>query len=168
MWLSRAVDSINRVVQPISRAIHSVGLAVLVAMMLLTFADVALRYIFNRPIGGSFDITELMMVVVVSLGFAYCGVVKGHVSVDLLVSRIPERSRAIINTITSLIALGLLVLIAWQCFLYIKVIYLKELTSAVLHIPVFPLVAVVAIGLAVFCLVLLTDFIEFLSKAIGK
>ena len=168
MWLSRAVIAINKVVHPISRAIHSVGLAVLVAMMLLTFFDVALRYVFNRPIGGSFDLTEVMMAVVVSLGLAYCAVVKGHVTVDLVVSRIPQQSRAIINVITGLLSLSLLVLIAWQGFTYIKVIYIKGLTTPALPIPVYPFVAVVAVGLAVFCLVLLTDFLDFLSKAVKK
>lgn len=168
MWLSRAADSINRVIQPVSRAIRSIGLVVLAAMMFLTFADVALRYVFNRPIIGSFDLTELMMVVVVCFGFAYCGVVKGHVNVDLVVSQLRQRSRAIVDTITGLLGFVFLFLITWQAFLYIKVIYLKGLISAVLHIPVYPFVAVAAIGLAVFCLVLLTDILDFLSKAVRK
>ena len=168
MWISRAADSVNRVVQPVGRVLHSVGLAALAAMMFLIFADVGLRYIFNRPIGGSFDLTELLMIIVVSFGFAYCAIVKGHVTVDLLVSRLPQRVREIINTITGLLGFRLMALIAWQGFLYIKVMYIKGQTTPALPIPLYPFVAVVAVGLAVFCLALLANFIDFLSKAVRK
>lgn len=168
MWLSKVADAINRVVQPVSRVIHSVGLVVLAAMMFLTFADVALRYIFNRPISGSFDLTELMMVVVACCGFAYCAVMKGHVNVDLVVSRLRQRNRAIVETITGLLGLTFLFLVTLQAFLYIKVMYLKGLVSAVLHIPVYPLVAVAAVGLAMLWLVLLADILNIISRAVRK
>jgi len=168
VWISKAADSVNRVVQPIGRVIYYVGLVALAAMMFLIFADVGLRYVFNRPIGGSFDLTELLMIMVVSFGFAYCAIVKGHVTVDLLMSRIPQRGRDIINVITGLLSFGLLALISWQCFLYIKVMYIKGQTTPALPIPLYPFVAVVAVGLAVFCLVLLAQFIDFLSKAVRK
>ena len=168
MWLSKAADSLNRVVRPASQVIHSVGLGVLVAMMLLTFADVALRYVFNRPIVGSFDLTEYMMAIFVSLGLAYCTIVRGNVRIDLVVSRLRQQRRAFLDVITCLLSLGLFSLIAWQCFVYVKLLFTSKLTSTVLLIPAFPFVAVVALGILVLCLVLLTNLLDFLSKAVGK
>lgn len=168
MWLSKVADAINRVVQPVSRVIHGVGLVVLAAMMFLTFADVTLRYIFNRPISGSFDLTELMMVAVACFGFAYCAIMKGHVNVDLVVSQLKPRGRAIMETVTGLLSLIFVFFVTWQAFLYIKVMYLKGLVSAVLHIPVYPLVAVAAVSLAMLWLVLLADVLNYLSRAVRK
>jgi TRAP-type C4-dicarboxylate transport system permease small subunit len=168
MWLSRAADSLNRVIHPLSRVIHGVGIGALAAMMFLTFADVSLRYVFNRPIIGAFDLTELMMVILVSFGLADCAVVKGHVMVDLVVSRLQPRWQVIIDAITSLLGLGLFSLITWQCVVYVKRMFATNVGSGVLHIPLSPFVALVAFGFAVLCLVLLTDFLDFLSQAIKK
>ena len=43
--------------------------ALLFAMMCLTFADVVARYLFNRPIRGGFEITELTLLVLIQLVF---------------------------------------------------------------------------------------------------
>ena len=37
-------------------------------MMLLTFVDVVARYLFNRPIRGAFEVTELMLLVLIFAG----------------------------------------------------------------------------------------------------
>ncbi len=166
MWLSKAAVWLNRVVRPSSGVLHSVGVGVLAAMMLLTVADVTLRKVFNRPIVGSFDLTEYMMAIVVSLCLAYCAVNKGHVRVGLVVERLPQRVQAVIDSITGLFSFALFSLITWQCFIYMKLLIASGLTSTVLYIPVFPFVGVVAFGSAWLSLALLVDFFEFLSQAV--
>ena len=42
--------------------------AILLAMMLLTFVDVVARYVFSRPVRGAFEVTELMLVVLIFAG----------------------------------------------------------------------------------------------------
>jgi TRAP-type C4-dicarboxylate transport system permease small subunit len=168
MWLSQAVHSLERVVSLISRAINSVAAGILVAMMLLAAMDVLLRYIFNRPISGSLELTEYMMVIVVAFGLAHCAAQKGHVRVELLLSRLPSRGQAVVNTITYLFSLGLFSLITWQSILYISVIFGTERISAVLHIPAFPFVAMMALGSAMLSLVLLVDFLDYLSQAVKE
>lgn len=168
MWLSKAADWLNRIVRPAGRMLHSVGIGVLAVMMFLTASDVTLRYIFNRPISGSFELTEYMMAIVVAFGLAYCAVEKGHVKIDLVVDRFPQRTQAIIDTITSLLSLGLFCVITWQCALQVKMQFDSGLTSTVLFIPAFPFVGVVAFGSAMLCLVLLTDFLDFLSQAVRR
>jgi len=41
------------------------GMIFFVCMVFLTFFDVILRYFFGRPISGSIEITEIMMVILV-------------------------------------------------------------------------------------------------------
>ena len=168
MWLSKAADSFNRVVRPVSGVFHSIGIGVLAVMMLLTASDVALRYVFNRPISGSFELTEYMMAIVIAFGLAYCAVAKGHVRVGLVVDRFPQRAQAIIDSVTGLLGLGLFSVITWQCVLQVKIQFDSGLTSAVLFIPAFPFVAVVAFGSAMLCLVILADFFDSLSQAVRR
>ena len=42
--------------------------AILFAMMVLTTVDVVARYVFNRPLRGAFEITELLLVVLIFAG----------------------------------------------------------------------------------------------------
>jgi len=166
MWLSKAAHSLDRVIVLISRSINSVAAGILIVMMFLTAMDVLLRYLFNRPISGALELTEFMMVTIVAFTAAYCVYLKGHVRVELVVSRFSERVQAVMNSITYLLSLGLFSLVAWQGFLYIKAILNDELTSAVLLIPIFPFVALLAFGFTVFVLMLLLECIKYLSQAV--
>jgi TRAP-type C4-dicarboxylate transport system permease small subunit len=118
--------------------LQSAGTAFLAAMMFLTASDVALRYLFNSPINGSHDLTELMMGVLVAFGLAYCAMTNGHVSVELLVERMPIRARVIINVCISLIGFVLFALITWQCFVNVAKLIDNKLSTYVLHIPLYP------------------------------
>ena len=166
MWLSKAVHSLRRVVSLISRAVNSVAAGILVVMMLLTAADVLLRYVFNQPISGSLELTEYMMLIVVAFGLAHCAAQKGNVRVDVLTSRLPPRAQAVLNSITYLLSLGLFALITWQSISYIGFMFDAGRISASLLIPVFPFVGMVALGSAMLSLVLLVDFLDYLSQAV--
>jgi len=141
---------------------------VLAAMMLLTGLDVVLRYIFAKPISGSLELTEFMMVIVIAFGLAYCALQKRHVRIDLVVSRLPERAQAIMNSISNFAFLVLFVLITWRSFFRMRSMYEGQLTSSVLFIPKFPFMILMIIGSAILCLVVLKDVIECLAKAVKK
>ena len=168
MWLSRAADKLNKIVRPLSRIFQGIGSIALVMMMFLTALDVSMRYFFDKPITGSFDLTEYMMVIVISMGLAYCAVEKEHVKVDLVISRFGPRTKAIINTLTGFLSFVLFSLIAWQCIKYIKILYLSKVAYPVLLIPVYPSGVIVACGMVILCLVLLADFLESLAQVIGQ
>lgn len=168
MWLDKAAYLADRVVSKISGGLHSVGVGILVAMMFLTVTDVLLRYVFNRPITGSYELTEFMMAILVTFGIAYCGAKKGHVTVDVVVSRFPQRIQAIIDSITCLLGLFLFFLITWQCAVFVKDKLETGLTSGILYIPVFPFAGVVALGSAMFCLVLVGHLLTLLFKVVEK
>jgi TRAP-type C4-dicarboxylate transport system permease small subunit len=168
MWLSKAADSLNKVVRPAVGVLHGVGVGVLAMMMLLTASDVILRYVFNRPIVGSYDLTEYMMAILVSFGLAYCAFVKGHVRVDLIVTHLPQRLQSVIDSITGLLGIILFSIITWQAFIYMKLLFDSGLKSTVLLIPRFPFAGLVCLASAVLTVTLLADFLTFLSQAVRK
>jgi TRAP-type C4-dicarboxylate transport system permease small subunit len=168
MLLPEVTDALHRVVSSISRWFNSVGAGILLAMMFLTAVDVIMRYFFNRPILGSYEITAYMMAVFVPFGLAYCAFSKGHVYVELLVSRFSPKIEAIISSITYLVSFGIFLLITWRAALYVKVTFYSGTTSAVLHIPIFPFVATVALGCGLLCAALFALFLDSLSHALEK
>ena len=168
MWLDRVIHSLNKVVNPLVRIINGVAAGVLFAMMFLTAMDVLLRYIFNRPISGAMELTEYMMVTLVGFGLAYCAFVKGLVSVEVLTSRFSPRVQAMLNSVTYFLSFGFFSLITWQSIKYIRLMFESNLVSAVLLIPTFPFVAMLALGSLAFSLVLLVHFLDYLSQVVNR
>ena len=84
---------------------------VLFAMMALTFVDVILRYIFNAPLRGSFEITELMMVVLIMAGLPLVSRQEEHVVLDVfddLMSPVVHRVlRFLVNILCSTTMAGM-------------------------------------------------------------
>jgi len=134
--------------------------------MLLTAMDVTLRYVFSRPIPGSLELTEYMMAVLVAFGLAYTAVHKGHVSVELVISRFSPRVQAVINTITCFFSLGIFFIITWRSILYAENLRLGGFISSALHIPSYPFVYVVAFGSAILCLVFIYNLFEYLTQVV--
>jgi TRAP-type C4-dicarboxylate transport system permease small subunit len=166
--LERVINSLYRILKPINSVASSAGMGCLAAMMFLTAADVLLRYLFNKPIMGSYELIQYMMVITITVGLACCGLGKGHVTLDALTSRLPRRTRAIIDSIVGLLSLIIVLLITRQTCIYITTLQKSQLTSTVLLIPVYPFVAIVAFGVAFFCVVLMLHFLEFILEGMRK
>ncbi|MDH3446017.1 MAG: TRAP transporter small permease, partial [Deltaproteobacteria bacterium] len=61
------------------------GLALL-WLMALTIVAVVMRYVFNAPLLGAQDLSEVSLILVVFPAMAYCGWTGGHVALDLISS----------------------------------------------------------------------------------
>src|SRR6185369_15314253 len=58
--------------------------AILFGMMVLTFFDVVGRYLFNRPLRGAFELTELGLVVLIFAGLPLVSHADEHVTMDFI------------------------------------------------------------------------------------
>ncbi len=147
----------------ISRILIAIGATILALMMLLTALDVGLRYLFNSPLSGAFELVEYMMAIVIPFSIVYCADQRGHVSVELILARFPRKVQGAVDALMTFVTMIFAIILAWQNFLYIGEVYDTHLTSAVLLIPAYPFVIPVALGLAAFALMLL-HLIDIISK----
>lgn len=162
--LEKAANYLNKALLPVTRAVNSIGTAILLAMVLLMGVNVILRYLLGRPIKGSVELEEFMLVVLVFLGISYTALKKGHVRIDFLISRFPQKAQAAVNTITSLLSLALCSLIVWRSAIWAQHNLSHNIRSVVLHMPFFPFMYIVVFGSALLCLVLLGEFLESLAQ----
>jgi len=139
----------------------------IVAMMLLTCADVVLRY-FRRPIPGTYELVCFLGAVAVSFAMAHKSIEKGHVSVSFIVTLFPSRLQRVIECITSFFGLFLFVLIAWQSIIYANDLYASHEVSLTLELPFYPFVYGIGFSAAVVCLTLLSDLIKNVLKILEK
>jgi tripartite ATP-independent transporter DctM subunit len=166
-------DSLNKIVHALdkvgvfSRCTNVIGVAVLFLMVAVTFVDVILRYLFNRPIMGVVEITEVMMIVAVFLSVAYTQYQKGHVSVDLVISRLSAKARLVMNSINSLIALGLFGIVTWR--LIVQTLYFAEVHSQhteYFTLPDAPFAAITVLGLITLSILVLQDLLRNINDSL--
>lgn len=168
MRLTRIAHSVERGTFSLSRVVSGVGLSLLVGMMLLIVADVSLRRLFNKPILGSVELVEYTLAILVFLTIAYCAVQGGHIAIDVLFSRFPQRLQAVLDSFNYLLSVVLFGLMSWQ--LIVQVLNVKRMgeASMLLGIPHYPVVFIAAFGSALLTVVLLLQFVETLSGMLRK
>ena len=165
-WFNRIAGALEKGVRPVVGVASRIGAAVLAAMMFLTAVDVFLRYVFNRPIPGSYELTEFMMAILVFFALAYTQIHKGHVFVELVIDRFSTGLKAVINTAIYIISLALFAYMSWQLFVQTKAQHAGGLASASLLIPVYPFIFLAVLGVIFLSLVLLCDLLRFVAKAL--
>ena len=151
---------LNTAAKAITRILLAIGASVLAMMMFLTAMDVALRYVFNRPLSGAFELVEYMMAIFIPFSIVYCADQKAHVSVDFILMRFSKRTQKVFDIATTFITMALAVLIAWENIIYIVETYQSKMTSPVLSVPAYPFVAPTAIGIGAFALVLAAQWLQ--------
>lgn len=73
----------------------------LIAITILVFGEVVLRYVFNAPTIWGYEITEYLFGSLSLMGGAYCLRYKIHVNVSFLPNRLSTKGKAILEIVTS-------------------------------------------------------------------
>ena len=149
------IDSINGW---IGEGLH---FPVVLLLALLTFAEVIMRYMFNAPTIWSRDVCLQLQGLILALGGGYVLLHDAHVRVDILVSRLSPRKRAIVDLCASLFfffALGIFVWLAAEYAWDATVV--KERWTSIWMPPIYPLKILVAVGGVLLLLQGLSKFIR--------
>jgi len=149
---------VNRLKSGIERSVRGLAAVAgvgIVAMMLLTCADVFLRYFFNAPIEGTLDLTQMLMVIIVFFGLAYCGWTGGHVVVDLLRELIPHRVIVPLAIIVNAAGAVTMLAMAWESLQTSFTFMMTGETPMTVLIPKYPFIWVAAFGALTYAVVLL-------------
>ncbi|MCP4682309.1 MAG: TRAP transporter small permease [Desulfobacterales bacterium] len=161
------MDFLEKINTRLARLLFWIAGAAIVVMMLLTCADVVLRYL-RMPIPGTYELICFLGAVAVSFAMAHTSLQKGHVAVNLVIRILPQRIQGLVEAVTSGLGFALFALITWQSMLYANDLHAVAEVSLTLELPFFPFVYGVGLSAAAVCLVLLTDMLNNLTTAFGK
>ena len=139
----------------LDRLLGGLAALILFAMMALTAVDVVGRYIFDAPVPGGFEITELMMASLIFAGLPLVTMRSEHVTIDMLDFLIPATVRrwqvGFLNLIFGL-SFGV---ISWRLWLKAAQTVNYGDVTATLQIPMAPFVFFMALLTGLTALVLL-------------
>ena len=157
----------SNIAKGLAKRLYWIAGMAIIAMMLITCADVVLRY-FRKPIPGTYELVCFLGAVAVAFAMAHTSVERGHVAVSLIVRYFPRRIQGFIDALTSLFGLVFFILIAWHSIHYANDLRATGEVSLTLELPFYPFVYGVGLSAAAVCLILLNDLLESLGKVFDK
>ncbi len=115
-----AVSRADRALYAVERALTLMaGLAIL-AVMLVSVANILGRKLFDLPVPGFVDWMVQAVPVIAFLGIAACQRVGGHIRMDILVGQLRGRALWLFEFVSVLLMLALTLVIAWGAFLHFE------------------------------------------------
>jgi TRAP-type C4-dicarboxylate transport system permease small subunit len=114
--------------------------AILFVLMLLTFVDVVGRYVLNRPVRGAFEVTELLLLVLIFAGLPLVTRAGEHVTMDLIDRLLGSRARRLLDGAVQVACAAIMFLVTWLMWRKAGTIAGYGDTTDVLRITVGPFV----------------------------
>lgn len=158
----------EKILNILVRIMFYIAVVLLAAMMLLTVVDVSGRYLLNRPLVGSTEVTQQMMVSLAYFAIVWCTMKKAHIKLDLFTERIPLVAWTIIDILFYFLSIVLFSFIAWQNFRMARDHMLAGHSSWVLNIPNYPFYLLVAIACGIVVLILLLFIVQNIGQVMKR
>lgn len=157
------LERILHVIVDVQQVIASTLLVVI--MVLVTF-DVAGRNIWNHPIQGSYELTELGSALLVFLALAVTHRAGDHISIDFVATKLPIRMQQWLYAFVELVSMVVLFVIARELFKNGVRMMERGVTTTDLSIPTYPVLYVMTFATVIFALVALMKSIHHVMKAV--
>ncbi|MFP4071601.1 MAG: TRAP transporter small permease [Desulfovibrionales bacterium] len=149
----------------IMKVLAAIGL---MAMALLTGADVLGRTLWNTPVFGTEEIVSIFAALVVGFSLPYTHRQGSHIGVEFFVQRISSGKRRSIEFITNLASSVLFTVVAWQMVLYGLNLKRSDTVSMNLGLPTYYVLFVLGFCFLVFALFLFRDVVRGFPRTGGR
>ncbi len=146
------------------RSIYYLGIfsgIVLLGILALMSGEVIFRYLFNKPILGTVEISSYLLVIFCFTGIAFTQSQQGHINIELVTQRLPASIQRTLKIITLILSLAVFAVITWQMAIaFWRSWEMQEVRWGALPLPVWPVKFVIAFGSFTLCLQLLLNIID--------
>ncbi|MCX7788528.1 MAG: TRAP transporter small permease [Spirochaetes bacterium] len=147
---------------------YAAGIGNLV-MGILLFVEVVLRYIFHSPTTWSQEVAIYIFTWTMFAGAAYTLSVGKHIHIDVLVSRLPEKPRRLIEVCTGLLGFLFCAYVTYQAWNFVVLaIQMKKLSATTLRVPIWTIEASVLVGFLLLCIQYMFIVLDRVHKMVKK
>ena len=144
------------------------GICVL-AMVLTIVVDIAGRTLFSRPLEGTLEFNEMLMVVIVFLGVAWTQSEKGNIKIEVLTSRLsPKRVRAVNLAVWSMSLVFCVLITLGGITEAMHSARIQEELWGIARFPVWPGKIILAFGCLLLSIQLCIDMIRELCHLLSR
>lgn len=154
---------LDRVTRFLNRLLVFCGGMFLVAMVVLTCANIASRAVWE-PIRGTFELMGYFGAVVTAAALGYTQLKRGHIAVNVLILRFSKKTQRRLNGFNDAACALFFGMVAWQIALKAHGFMQTGEVSETLRVIFYPFTYMVAAGCGVMALV----FVVALLRTIGN
>tara|TARA_B110000240_G_C13475795_1_gene442977 strand:+ start:456 stop:1016 length:561 start_codon:yes stop_codon:yes gene_type:complete len=133
-------------------------------MMWLVDANVLSRKLLNKPVMGSVEISQALLVFCIMLGMPYAQVSGAHLRVTMIIGHAPRRISEVLFSLSALVGCIVFAFLAYSGYLFALRSWNvgEEVWGATIRFPLWPVKGVIPIGAGLLSLQFLLDAIRVL------
>ncbi|UCD22748.1 MAG: TRAP transporter small permease [Chloroflexota bacterium] len=161
---TKASEYMKKLISYPSSVMFGAAMVAMIFVMLAVSADVFMRYAFDSPIVGVWDLCTMAFAIIIWGPMAYAALKGSHIALTFLLDRFPRLPRLVLQVIISLVTSAMLGLVSWRLLLHAIHLDDTEFVSPTLRIPHAPITYFAAFA----CLVMALAFLTRLPEALGK
>ncbi|GBC59166.1 C4-dicarboxylate ABC transporter permease, parti al [Desulfonema ishimotonii] len=154
---------LNKLTFYVNRLLICIAGIFLVAMILLTCANIFLRTVW-LPVRGTFELMGFFGAIVSAFALGYTQMTRGHIAVDILFRRFSNRTVGILSSLNNIICALFFGCVSWQLAQKGTTLMQTGETTETLRIIYYPFTYGVALGCAFLTLIFVADLIRTLSR----
>jgi TRAP-type C4-dicarboxylate transport system permease small subunit len=156
------------ILDKISLALCAVACFSICVMMILMVGDALSRKIVGS-IPGGYNTTIALLTILVFLPMGYVQMKRAHITVDLVTSRLDQRTRAILRIITSILAVLVFALLTWACGQKAwESTLAREEWMGLIYYPAWPFRWTLPLGMGIFTLQMVMAAIDEIKAYTGR
>lgn len=154
-------------IDKIESVLMRLGIASGIATLLITLcvvADVVGRFVFNHPIHGATEMSELLLVVMVFIGLAAAQQGRQNYAIDMAMRHLPQGVQWVFELVSHLFCFVLVAALAWFSTKQgVESFNRGEAGFGIIPFPIWPARFVLAAGLWLLALQFLCDILRHVT-----
>lgn len=153
------MESMDKITTFLNRFLISCAGAILIFMIILTCANVFLRFVFG-PIKGTVELIAYSGAIITSFALGYTQLHKGHITVDFLFVKFPVKVKSFLEISTNFICMVFFLIVALRLLQYGISLWRWGETTETLKISFYPFVYAVSFGCVILSLTCATELLK--------
>ena len=156
------MDKLIKITYKAASIVAIVSMIGYLTIAILSFVDAVMTKFFMSPISGTMEIVEILMLISVFASFAYAQAKKAHITMPILIERLPRRLRLLILLCTSGLSIYISVYLAYAAFGNALLAQNTAKMTTILYIEMYPFYYIQAVAIVFFTFVLILDTVVIL------
>jgi TRAP-type C4-dicarboxylate transport system permease small subunit len=149
-----------RCVDALMRAIRVLIAVLLIASVLLNFANIVGRYAFHAPLIGAEEMMMFLMIAIVFLGAAVVAREGRHIKMDIIVGLLPVPAQKVIHAVVEVLAIAVTGMITYLAIPLIQHLAAFNERSQAANIPLAIPQAAIPVGFTLLILATVARLLE--------
>ena len=141
---------------------------VILAMALIIFFDVVMRYVFNRPTIWTLEISEYMLVFLAFAGAADIQAKNGHIKMDLFYTKFSPQKRRWLDILFQILTATFTGLLLWHSWkMTFNAYQYDSFSNTLLETPLYIPYAIIPLGMCFLLVQSILSLVEAITE-LGK